>query len=537
MTAPATAGVPLTAAQLALWTEEQTADAASNSGYLAVAFTGPLDERHVRTAALAVLHRHEPLRSVMRATPAGVRLLVLPAAQALSFRRDTLPLPDAPGGPRRAVRSWWERTEQTRGWDLATDGPIRFALLDHGRDRATLVMSLHHAGFDGRSKFLVARDLTAALRAARSGTAPPLSAPLARPAAAVPDPATTAAARSHWTRVLPACAEPLLLPGTTAPSGGGVRCSDQVLIARPDVEALRALAARHRATTFTALVAALGLQLAAYGNRHVPLAVAADVSVPETRDVAGAQINVVPTDLPLDPAATGDDLMAEAAAAVARLRTRRHIPFPDLTRALADPCARPALTQLGLSFPRAPRDLDLDIPGLTADWDFVSPNTASTFERTLQIRADWPDCTVRLDHRTENTGPEQATAFIDHFRRALHRLAHHPAARAGDFVLPAARVRGPARPAGPQDAASSTAAALPAAPGPAGPTWWQGPPDAAQPVEAALARLRGTAFTTGGPPPTAPPCGGCAHRWPPPAPPPAPRPASGNSSSPSTNCA
>ncbi|WP_405497560.1 condensation domain-containing protein [Streptomyces sp. NBC_00096] len=437
-TAPA-AGASPTSAQLALWMEEQTGQGPSNSGYLAVTLLGEVGVEDVRAAALDVVRRHEPLRTVFRLTAEGeLRLFVLPADEVFVFgvvREDCLA-----GAEPEAVLQWVSLHERPRHWDLAVEGPIRFALLRHGRARCSVVFSVHHSGFDGRSKFVVAEDFTRHLKRIRAGATEPVL-PLAGAVPREADGATTAAAVRHWTRALPDLAQPLVLPSTTSRAGRRVVSSPPRTLAPRDVSRLHELAHRHGVTTFTALVAALGLQLAAYGNRVVPLGVAADISDPDTSGIAGVQINVVPALLTVDPDAAGTELLAAAGAAVADLRRFRRVPFADLTRALPGTGTGQVLTQLGLSFPRAPKDLDLAVPGLDPRWQFFTENTAGTFGRTLQVRALWPHCEIRLDHQGAATGSRGAELFLDHFQQAVARLSATPRAKVSAFGLPPATTR------------------------------------------------------------------------------------------------
>lgn len=331
VTGDRTAGLPPTAAQQVLWAEEQVADLGSNSGYLAVTLTGRVAEGELRAAAEAVLHRHEPLRTVLRLVDGVLRRFVLDAAEVLRFR--TVPLPCPPGTERESVREWMACHEAPRRWDLAAEGSLQFVLLRHGGERQTLALPAHHAGFDGRSKFLVAADLTRFLTAVRAGQ------PLDRealPEAEAPeaDEHVRAEAVAHWTEVLADVREPMALPGAVTGQRGPVAGTELVEMEPAHVAALRALAERQGVSTFTTLVAALGLQLARYGNRRSLLGIAADVSDARTAGVAGAQINVVPMLLESDPDASGQTLVEEAAHALERVGRFRRVPFQRLVKSL-----------------------------------------------------------------------------------------------------------------------------------------------------------------------------------------------------------
>ncbi|MBQ1075638.1 hypothetical protein KBX06_21090 [Micromonospora sp. C31] len=414
---------PVSAAQLALWAEEQLDPSVSSSGYFFVTFLGPVRPEELRASALAVLRRHEPLRSVLRTTGDALRQLVLPAEAALVF--ETVEVPCPVGDEADGVAAWMRRGEDTRRWDLGTEAPIRFHLLVHGEDRASLVFSVHHAGFDGRSKFVVAQDFTAFLVGVRAGD-PPVADPLPHPVLPEPDAETRAAAVAYWIEALADAPEPMALPGGCVPGRRGVVTTATTRLDRDLVRGLRSLAERHGATTFTTLVAALGGQLAGYGNPRGVLGIAADVGDAGTRAVAGVQINVVPM---LVRVGRGTDPVVEAGAALDRLRRFRRVPFGDILARVPEHGTRRLATQLGISFPRPPAGLRLDVRGLGSRWSFFTPNTSATFEKTLQLRADWPDCLVRLDYRAETMGTREAEEFVADFHASVADLVAGVAVR------------------------------------------------------------------------------------------------------------
>ncbi|MFT7836863.1 condensation domain-containing protein [Saccharothrix sp. BKS2] len=430
---------PVSAAQSALWAEQEYDPGTSSSGYFAVAVTGPLDPGRLRRAALAVLHRHEPLRSVLRVVDGELRQVVLDADDALSY--DEVAVPCEAGAEREAAAAFMAAGENRRRWDLAAEGPVRFHGLAHAPDRRTVVFSVHHAGFDGRSKFVVAADFARALTDP-DGLGPPLDA--AHPADA-PD-EVCAEAAAFWTRVLPGVTGPLLVQGGREPGRTGVRSTATTPLAERDVAALRELAAGSSVSTFTALLAALARQLAWYGNDVAVLAIAADVSDETTRGTAGVQVNVVPLVLPCAADRAPGAALAEADEALARMRRFRRVPFRRLLAEVPDRSARRLMTQFGLSFPRPPRGLRLDVPGLDLRWDFFTANTSATFDKTLQVRADWPRGLVRLDYRPQTMDAAGAEAFAAHFHEAVRSLARSSGAPVARGVPSAPAEEGPAAP-------------------------------------------------------------------------------------------
>ncbi|MFE1774095.1 condensation domain-containing protein [Streptomyces sp. NPDC059008] len=410
---------PADAGQYALWAEAEIDPSISGGGYFVATFHGAVDEDDLKAAARAVLHRHEPLRSVLRLVDGQLRQCVLSARDACSFPRAELTCEQ--GTEKAAVRAWTAQHLQRRHWDLSTEAPIRFHLLTHGDDRCSVVFAAHHAGFDGRSKFLVARDFSAYLGDLRAGR-PVQPSPLAAPTTPVAPGDVAEEARAFWRRTVET-ATPMALP-----EGG--RLGDRTITSSPTIEldpsavaTLRETARTLKVSTFTMLLAASIRQLAVYGNNTALLALASDVSDEHTGHVAGLQINVVPVAVETTRQASIEQSVAAARQALSHLARFRRVPFVDLVAGVPGrPLARLG-TELGLSFPRPPAGLDLEIPGLRTDWDFFTPNTSATLARTLQIRANWPDCRVRLDYRQDLMGAQEAEQLLTDFRTAVSDLA------------------------------------------------------------------------------------------------------------------
>jgi hypothetical protein len=418
------------AGQYALWAEAEIDPSISGGGYFVATFHGAVAERDVESAARAVLHRHEPLRSVLRLVDGQLRQCVLSARDACSFEHAELLCEE--GSEKAAIRAWRELPEQHRHWDLSIEAPIRFHLLTHGADRCSVVFAAHHAGFDGRSKFVVAQDFCAYLRDLRSGL-PVNPAPLAVPATPVASAELADEAIAFWRGAVEQ-ATPMALPEGGRLGDRTIRSSPTVDLDPSAVTTLRTMAQSLKVSTFTMLLAALLRQLAVYGNSTSLLALASDVSDEHTSHVAGLQINVVPVVAEAARHETVEQSVAAARQALSQLARYRRVPFVDLVAGVPGrPLARLG-TQFGLSFPRPPAGLDLEIPGLRTDWDFFTPNTSATLARTLQIRANWPECRVRLDHRRDLMGASEAEQFLADFRTAVSDLA---AGRATSSVTPA----------------------------------------------------------------------------------------------------
>ncbi|MEW5535898.1 condensation domain-containing protein, partial [Streptomyces virginiae] len=101
---------------------------------VAVRLDGPLDVAALRGALADLTGRHEILRTVHPASDGEPRQVVLPPAAPV------LELLDAAGADIDEIAA--------RPFDLATDTPLRAALLTAGPERHTLVLALHHIATD-----------------------------------------------------------------------------------------------------------------------------------------------------------------------------------------------------------------------------------------------------------------------------------------------------------------------------------------------------------------------------------------------------
>jgi amino acid adenylation domain-containing protein len=148
--------LPLSSAQRSLWFVEQLDQAGATYNVpRALRLTGALDVAALREAFADVVERHEALRTVF---------------------------PDTDGLPRQEIRPltelpWTEAAVDVaefaaREFDLATDLPIRAALVRRADEDHVLVLVTHHIAADGWSFGPLLRDLSAAYTARAVGDAP-----------------------------------------------------------------------------------------------------------------------------------------------------------------------------------------------------------------------------------------------------------------------------------------------------------------------------------------------------------------------------
>ncbi|MFL6129406.1 MAG: amino acid adenylation domain-containing protein [Mycobacteriales bacterium] len=168
------AQTPLSAGQRRLWLQNRL-DPADPSYNAPPAFRlrGRLDTAALQAALDDVVERHEPLRTVFPESDGQPRPVLLDAAATPRLAR----VAAAPDGPAEALAA-----AAARGFDLATEPPLRPVLVDVGVDAGgtaeqVLLLVVHHVAFDAWSAAPLSRALSRAY-AARLGGRPPDWAPL-----------------------------------------------------------------------------------------------------------------------------------------------------------------------------------------------------------------------------------------------------------------------------------------------------------------------------------------------------------------------
>lgn len=427
--------VRLAPAQEAMWLEQQLHPRSINGGFLSVLIRGGVSGERVRAACLDVCEDHPQLRGVVTEEGGGARMAIHSAPDVLQF--EEVELAAAPGDELTAAREWY-RTHRVGPWDLTTRSPITFSLLAHGPDRHTLVVGVHHIAFDGRSKFVLAREF---LRALATGPRP------SRENHALPEhPAIDEELDEvvgYWLN-----AGLLDLPGLVLPRSAGtepdgtVRPTPRFDLPAEHCARLRELTRRTGVSFFTGLVACAAAVLHGYGNRRFVLGIPVDTSVPETRDQIGLQVNVVPCLMEVTPGTTFRDLLAAAGEALGLVHRHRRVPFSwvlrELRRRHGVDVSQGAFDRIGVSYPSVARDLG-EVAGLEFDWDFFAPNSTRSFDLILQLRREGDAAYGRLDFTPAALDQAGARRLTADFTRLLGALTDRPDAPLHTFAEPYVR--------------------------------------------------------------------------------------------------
>ncbi|WP_208921566.1 non-ribosomal peptide synthetase [Streptomyces capitiformicae] len=402
--------LPLSFAQQRMWLFDRFAP--GNPAYhvpTAVRIGGDLDPVALADALLALMARHEVLRTVVSEKDGAPIQRVLPIDEApLTVRR--------PGSGERAedlVDAF-----VTVPFDLAAEAPLRALLLRTGPAEHLLVLVIHHIAVDGWSMGVLVEDLAALY----DGHAlPPLSVRYADYAVWQAD----RAAEGRWTEQLehwrgrlagplPVLELPTDRPRPATPSLAGA--AHEFTLSAELTERLRALGARHGATLFMVLLAGYQTLLGRLSGTE-DVIVGTPVAGRGQRELDGL-VGCFVNSLALRGDLSGDPAFAEL---LERTRDRaltdfdcQDVPFEQVLDAVGadrDPARHPVFqTMLTLQNARPPRTgfdgLDVEpVAARTAsclmDLMFTATERDGRLAFTVEYATDLFDeeSVVRLAHR------------------------------------------------------------------------------------------------------------------------------------------
>jgi amino acid adenylation domain-containing protein len=136
----------------------------------AVAMRGELDTAALKSALIALVSRHETLRTRYRMSPDG--LLELEIAAPGEFPLSVEDLSAVEHSKREDVLSAALRAEANRPFVLDREPVFRAVLLRLAETEHVLQLTMHHVAADGWSKAILLRDLAAFYNAAATGAEP-----------------------------------------------------------------------------------------------------------------------------------------------------------------------------------------------------------------------------------------------------------------------------------------------------------------------------------------------------------------------------
>ncbi|MFD9729133.1 amino acid adenylation domain-containing protein, partial [Streptomyces sp. NPDC059072] len=435
--------LPLSPAQQRLWFLAQLE--ADNPAYnipVAVRLTGALDVAALRAAVRDVVVRHEALRTRYPDTDGRARQEIVDAE---SVRVDL---------PVSALSEDAVRAAARRGFDLASELPLRAELFRLSDEEHVLLLVVHHIAADGWSVGPLGADLARAYEARRAGGAPvwtPLPVQYAdytlwqrELLAAVSDEQL-----AYWREALNGLPDELELPADrprpAAPTHRGGQVDFRIDAALH--AAVGDLARAQGVSTFMVLQATLATLLSKLGaGDDIPLgAPVAGRTDPALDELVGLFVNtlVLRTDVSGDP--TFRELLDRVRATDLAAYAHQDLPFEALVDALAPTrsLARHPLFQTMLTLHNTP-DSAVRLAGVESEPLLIGTGTAKAdlafelFERrTGEGAADGIDAV--LEYSSDLFDEATARSFAERLTHLLGAFVAMPdrPVRETEVLLPA----------------------------------------------------------------------------------------------------
>jgi amino acid adenylation domain-containing protein len=438
----------LSFAQRRSWLLDQLGILAS-AQHVAVALrmTGSLEPATLALALHDTVARHDVLRSVFVADGTG-------EPHQRVRRQFQLPMPVVDVGPRDATAATAEVVGQR--FDLATEPPVRAAVLRHAPDEHTLVLVIHRIAADEASLAVLTDELLAAYAFRTQGNEPRWpDTPAQYANYAVwqrkllgspfdPD-SVLARLTSHWRAELAGLPCPLPLPtDRPRPPEASLRGDTVEFVLEPElVAAVAGLAARHGATTPTVLRAAVAVLLHQLGSgADVPVGSLVD----ERSDMVPARSVGPYTGIVVGRADLSGNPQFASALDTLRGQVEPGMPFEHLVEALNPErsLAHHPLCQVLVAW-RAARSPARELPGLTVTAERVLTGTAFdlAFRFTEPAGGAHRASAIagEIEYAVDLFDRATVAALADRYPRILRQVVGNPSVRVGDVdaLLPGER--------------------------------------------------------------------------------------------------
>ncbi|CAM5331138.1 hypothetical protein GCM10010329_38010 [Streptomyces spiroverticillatus] len=444
---------PATRAQESLWFLDQYLGSGTNSTYnlwSALRLRKALDVDRLAECLRRAVARHEALRTTLVAGEGGVRQRIARAAEVKLPVRETEP----------------ERARQVvsavarEPFDLAAGPLFRPTLFRLGPDDHVLLITAHHAVFDGVSAGVLLREIAADYSApagdgggAHGDAGSPVDEPATRYgdwAAWTRQPEREADLErqlAYWSRRL-AGAPPLLeLPTDhqrpTVRSFAGAEVTTR--LDGPGVAALRELCRQEGVTLFTAVLAAYQVALARHsGQRDICVGMpTAGRTRPETQDVVGYLVNTVVVRGRVDGTDTFRGLLRATRASTVEALEHQEVPFDQVVAELSPDRsdAHNPLFQAYLDVTRATDTAPPEFTGLDCSW-YELPGADAKFDLSLGVTEHEDRLELDLDYRADLFEAATMSRFAGRLVELLNDVASLPDRPLADLPpLPAHELR------------------------------------------------------------------------------------------------
>ncbi|MFD7033018.1 amino acid adenylation domain-containing protein, partial [Streptomyces sp. NPDC059917] len=447
--------LPLSYPQRRLWFQHRLeGPSATYNVPMAFRLTGPVDADALHGALLAVIGRHESLRTVFPATDGEPQQLVLdPADVRFDWQHRRVDASEL-----TAVLE----EEARYGFELSDEIPLRARLFDLGDGQSLLFLLLHHISGDGWSLAPLARDVLTAYTACAAGAPPTWSAlPVQyadytlwqRELLGDPTDPESLFARQvdHWRDQLDGLPELVTFPtdrprpAVASYAGANLRFSLSGELHQRLVD----LAHRSNATVFMVLQAGMAALLTRLGaGTDIPLGNGVAGRTDEALDdLVGLFVNtfVLRTDTSGDP--DFQELLGRVRATSLTAFDHQDVPFDHLVELLNPQRSthHHPLFQVAMVQQNAPVE-DLRLPGIEVDEAFV-PTSTSRFDVLVELfeRHDGSDATgieAVVEYATELFDPATVLALMERWAHLLEQVSADPTLPIGQVELLSAAERG-----------------------------------------------------------------------------------------------
>ncbi|MEV0125238.1 amino acid adenylation domain-containing protein [Streptomyces sp. NPDC050703] len=432
---------PLAVLQRGTWFLEQLRP--RNPGYIvpgAVRVDGHLDAGLLRAAVAEIVRRHEALRTTFRSR-AGAPVQIVHHHLAVDVPETDL------SGPRHtdADRRKWIDDALAEPFDIDTGPLLRVRLLRTGPDRSVLVVAMHHLVSDRWSLAVFLNELSELYEAFAAGLPSPL------PELAVQygdfatwqqrqaDSAEWERGLAHWREHLDGAPAVLDLPtDRPRPAVQGFN-GGSVPVALPPalVGELAALAARHGATPYMALLTAFNILLHRYTGQDdivvgVPTALRGHA---EVEPLIGYFVNTLPIRTDLSGGPGFEAVLTRVRDACLGAYAHQDIPFELIVADRNTPrdLSRPPLYQVSFSYGREP------VPTLAMAGARLTRlpvrSEGARFDLELQAFDTDGGLTGWFEYDRDLFDEETVVRLAGHFRHLVEQIVARPGAPVHDLAL------------------------------------------------------------------------------------------------------
>ncbi len=440
--------LPVSSAQRRLWLEHHLSGApASYNLAFALRLRGGLSADALRGALEAVVARHEALRTrIVEEDGEPVQVVEPPAPLDLPFH-DLAPLG---GAEREAAAARHAEDEAARPFDLERAPLLRAALLRLGAREHVLLVTAHHAAFDGWSQGVLTRELGALYAArleGRDAALPALEVQYGDYAAwqrRRDDADETRSDAEFWRRELAGAPAALELhadrPRPAVRRFRGAAFPWRVPAAPAD--ALRALARGEDATLFMALLAGFDAFLYRHTGQE-DLVVGTPVAGrghPALEPLVGCFVNVVPLRARVEGGEPFRTLLRRVRGAALDAFAHGGLSFEQVVDAAGvhREASRAPLVQVLLALQNTPPER-LSLPGLEAE-PLETEGRTSRYDLSVYLREE-PDGSLaaRVEYDTDLFDRVTVEGWMGSLGRLLEAAAADPDVPVGELpVLDAA---------------------------------------------------------------------------------------------------